>query len=196
VSEFKREQRYVVLKIKDLLAHVPPAMIEQVDVVGQMIAEGRARDGKPPFNAVVVEQDWPEFDLIWEIIEARMSGEGNDLRRVTACVNACAGINTDALESWVNPPEDGMGANVGTWPEHIIALDKIARAMESQRDELLADKDRLDWLESNPRHAQIMVDELVTNCVFYGISCAELTRLRDAIDAAKVGAGETAVVRT
>ena len=30
-------------------------------------------DGKPPFNAVVVEQDWPEFEMVWDAIEARMT---------------------------------------------------------------------------------------------------------------------------
>lgn len=46
------------------------------------------------------------------------------------------------------------------------------------------DAARLDWLESNPRHAQILVDGKVTDCVFYGISCASLMKLREAIDAA------------
>lgn len=47
------------------------------------------------------------------------------------------------------------------------------------------DTERLNWLESNPRHAQTrLADGQVTDCVFYGISCAELMKLRDAIDAA------------
>lgn len=62
------------------------------------------------------------------------------------------------------------------------------RALEAQQaeiEELRADKERLDWLESSPRHAQIMVDGEAMNCVFYGISCVRLMRLREAIDAAR-----------
>jgi len=64
----------------------------------------------------------------------------------------------------------------------------IAHACQEAEKQVLAlmeDKDRLDWLESNPRHAQIMVDGVATDCVFYGISCAQLMKLREAIDAAR-----------
>jgi small-conductance mechanosensitive channel len=47
------------------------------------------------------------------------------------------------------------------------------------------DKERLDWLEQNPRYAQMMITNQVTECVFYGIACAELTPLREAIDAVR-----------
>lgn len=73
VSEFKREPRYVVFKIKDILAHLSPDQVELVEHLGRLIAHGRAQEGKPPFNAVVVEQDWPEFEPTWAAIEARMT---------------------------------------------------------------------------------------------------------------------------
>ncbi len=56
--------------------------------------------------------------------------------------------------------------------------------MRAENAELRKDAARLDWLESNPRHAQILIESRATDCVFYGISCAELVKLRDAIDAA------------
>jgi len=62
----------------------------------------------------------------------------------------------------------------------------IANACQEAEKQVLAlmeDKDRLDWIEANPRHAQIMVDGETMDCVFYGISCAQLVRLREAIDA-------------
>lgn len=37
-------------------------------------------------------------------------------------------------------------------------------------EDLARDKERIDWLESNPRHAQILIDGVSTDCVFYGIS--------------------------
>lgn len=72
-EKFKREPRYVVLKIKDMQKYLNQADIDCVYNIGYKIARGRTVDGKPPFNAVVVEQDWPEFDPVWAMIEARMT---------------------------------------------------------------------------------------------------------------------------
>ncbi len=69
--DFKREPRYVVFKIKDALAHLSACELDRLQEIGEKIAAGRAADGKPPFNAVVVEQDWPEFEPTWAAIEAR-----------------------------------------------------------------------------------------------------------------------------
>ena len=65
------------------------------------------------------------------------------------------------------------------------AIANACQEAEKQVLVLMEDEARLDWLESNPRHAQIMVDGVATDCVFYGISCAQLMRLREAIDAAR-----------
>ena len=73
MSEFKRESRYVVFKIKDIHAYLSAAQIGALQTAGETIATGRAIVGKPPFNAVVVEQDWPEFEMVWDAIEARMT---------------------------------------------------------------------------------------------------------------------------
>jgi hypothetical protein len=75
MSDFKREIRYVVFKVKDILKHCSPTQISGLEEIGQCIVIGRAQEGKPPFNAVVVEQDWPEFEPTWAAIEARMTGE-------------------------------------------------------------------------------------------------------------------------
>lgn len=74
VSEFKREPRYVVFKLKDIKKYLHPMDQQILMELGNRIAKGRREDVKPPFNAVVVEQDWPEFDLVWSMIEARMAG--------------------------------------------------------------------------------------------------------------------------
>lgn len=122
-EEFKREPRYIVFKLKDAHAYLKAAEIRQLEKIGSTIAVNRAFHGKPPFNAVVVEQDWPEFDLVWSMIEARMTGTGNDHRRTVACTAACAGIPTEKLA--------GIGSAIGE-----RASELIARA--DQRDELLS----------------------------------------------------------
>jgi hypothetical protein len=72
MSEFKREPRYIVFKIKDILGVLTGDEQRELQRLGNKIAKGRARAGKAPFNAVVVEQDWPEFEPTWEAIETRM----------------------------------------------------------------------------------------------------------------------------
>jgi len=72
-DQFEREPRYVVLKIKDIQAYLTTAQIRQLDKIGETIAANRALWDKAPFNAVVVEQDWPEFEPTWAAIEARMT---------------------------------------------------------------------------------------------------------------------------
>ena len=77
MSEFRREPRYVVLKLKDVCKYLDPIDKEVLMDIGNKVAKGRRNDGKPPFNAVVVEQDWPEFELAWAAIEARMTANLN-----------------------------------------------------------------------------------------------------------------------
>lgn len=78
-EQFKREPRYVVFKIKDIHAYLSPEQIMALQAAGETIAAGRSIEGKPPFNAVVVEQDWPEFEMVWAAIEERVKEESNDL---------------------------------------------------------------------------------------------------------------------
>lgn len=79
-EQFKREPRYVVFKIKDIHAYLSAAQIDALQTAGETIAAGRAIEGKQPFNAVVVEQDWPEFEPTWEAIEARMTANAGHER--------------------------------------------------------------------------------------------------------------------
>lgn len=54
-----------------------------------------------------------------------------DARRIVACVNACAGVPTEILQSWLNPPDGQMGLPHGPWHRHLVALG-------AERAELLA----------------------------------------------------------
>ena len=92
MSEFKREPRYVVFKIKDIERYVTSEDKLLINEVGAAIAVGRKSDGKPPFNAVVVEQDWPEFELAWAAIEARMTANA-ELRGASQLAGAASRSN-------------------------------------------------------------------------------------------------------
>lgn len=75
------------------------------------------------------------------------------------------------------------------WKATVAAL-KLAESLYGLGEgrqvmkDLRKDAGRLNWLEAHPRHAQIAIDGRLTDCVFYGISCAQLVKLREAIDRA------------
>lgn len=75
MSIFKWESRYVVFKLKDLEKYLPFTIMWDITNIGNFLAVGRKRDGKAPFNALVIEQDWPEFDIARDLIEARVRRE-------------------------------------------------------------------------------------------------------------------------
>ena len=70
---FKREDRYVVLKIKDLREHMPQLMINHLMTIVEEVEARRRSAGKLPLECVVVESDWPEYEPTRAAIEARIA---------------------------------------------------------------------------------------------------------------------------
>lgn len=78
MSEFKREERYMVLK----LSRLPSDEAEYLrDCMKSAMVE-----------CVVIEKDWPEFESTWAAIEARMTGQ------ISAAEQAEAKSNLHKLE--------------------------------------------------------------------------------------------------
>lgn len=75
MNEFKREHRYVVIKISDMNAYLDVEEIEQLETICEKIRTIRERAGRKPMECVVVESDWPEYEPTWKAIEARMTGK-------------------------------------------------------------------------------------------------------------------------
>jgi hypothetical protein len=72
MSEFQREERYIVFK----KSHLSGEQLRQLEF---MTNEGRGRasshDLFPTVECVVIESDWPEYDPVWAMLEQRVSGE-------------------------------------------------------------------------------------------------------------------------
>nr|CAK6606230.1 unknown function [Klebsiella phage vB_Ko_K4PH164] len=66
--------RYVVIKN----SHAAHALTEEerreLYRLGVKCAEWRKTVGKKPFECVVVEHDWPEYETVWQMIEDRVDG--------------------------------------------------------------------------------------------------------------------------
>lgn len=68
-QEFHREDRYIVIKHKDL-GNVPVAYREHL--VRPLFA---LQAHLPVRECVVVESDWPEYETVWRMIERRVTGQ-------------------------------------------------------------------------------------------------------------------------
>lgn len=71
---FRREQRYVVLKITDIYQALTSDEIDLLIKLSSLITNRRKRAGKLPLQTVVVEQDWPEYEPVWKMLEERVNG--------------------------------------------------------------------------------------------------------------------------
>lgn len=70
MSEFNRENRYLVLKIKDISEALNSQQISDLNHCVSAVNGCRQRKGKGPLQAVVVESDWPIYEYVWGLIES------------------------------------------------------------------------------------------------------------------------------
>lgn len=97
MSDFKREERYIVVKLKHL------AGLQQAPL-RNFLRENRV----PQIECVVVEHDWPEYHLVWAMIEHRMAGKpvpdfnlwrrADALQALLTAADERADVLTSALE--------------------------------------------------------------------------------------------------
>lgn len=66
MSNFKQENRYLVVKLKNLSHEQRAALFSLLEV--QRI---------DPVAGVVVEHDWPEYKAVWGMLEARAALAGD-----------------------------------------------------------------------------------------------------------------------
>lgn len=68
----KREERYLVVKYKDMVNYLTAddqvALIE----LAKKVDKRRKDDGKHTIQCVVVEHDWPEYEDVWAMIASRV----------------------------------------------------------------------------------------------------------------------------
>lgn len=71
---FKREERYIVFK----KSHLSAKQLEKLErlITPPQIPPANSHDDPtlPTVKCVVVEHDWPEYETVWQMIEARCTG--------------------------------------------------------------------------------------------------------------------------
>lgn len=73
-SKFVREERYIVFKLSDVERYLTYKDRADLATMKSEIDAGRDCANKPPFNGLIVESDWPEYEPTWRAIEARVTG--------------------------------------------------------------------------------------------------------------------------
>lgn len=73
-KEFLRENRYLVLKRKDIEQYLTPKGAKIIEIFAGKIAAMREGEGKPELKCVVIESDWPEYEEVWGMIQRRVQG--------------------------------------------------------------------------------------------------------------------------
>jgi hypothetical protein len=129
MSEFNREDRYVVIKRSDVENYWRADVRKQF-----MAALGRLNEHHvriPQRQYLVIESDWPEYEPAWQMIERRMDGQPP----VTAAEEL------DAVLHWRDKHAIAI--------KERDALQLRLNAADQRIDELERDKARLDALESN-----------------------------------------------
>lgn len=72
----EREERYLVLKHADIEKYLAKAEYEALCALVQKISEGRWSEGKHGQKTFVcVANTWPEYEAVWQMIEARVDRE-------------------------------------------------------------------------------------------------------------------------
>lgn len=75
VAEFKRENKYLVLKWDDVRRFLHPNDGENLDRILTIIADGRQSEGKKENSYVVVNMDEPYAEQVWKLIQAQWEKE-------------------------------------------------------------------------------------------------------------------------
>jgi hypothetical protein len=73
-NNFKRENRYIVIKIADLVDTTGLPMQPSIEAYMKQAQEVRESAGKPHLECLVIESDWPEYEPAWKMIQDRVEG--------------------------------------------------------------------------------------------------------------------------
>ena len=73
MTEFKRENRYIVIKRKRLSSETEEALYDFLEAEGIQTVE-----------CVVIESDWPEYETVWGLIQDRCNGVPNEINQLRA----------------------------------------------------------------------------------------------------------------
>jgi len=70
MNAFRKEQRYIVIKRSDL-EKINPMVRARLKQILDEVDIHREMTDREPLHCVVIEHDWPEYDIVWELLRRR-----------------------------------------------------------------------------------------------------------------------------
>lgn len=67
--------KYVIIKTKDIDKYLNDSECTELADILNKIYKCRVQDGKKSLQAVVIENDWPEYETVWKLVEERVDNE-------------------------------------------------------------------------------------------------------------------------
>ncbi|WP_047711392.1 hypothetical protein [Pseudomonas lactis] len=156
MSDFKREDRYIVIKRSDL-KKVPVAYCSAlVDPMFSLLSH------LPRRECVVVESDWPEYQLVWAMIEHRMAGKPVPDFNLWRRADALQALLTAAEDELDRCKSMALMIEEKEWAEHVgkgpisyrveSAFTQLHNELSDSRQSLTAADEQIDLL--SPRHTE------------------------------------------
>lgn len=114
---FKRENRYLVVKREDITKYLKESQQAKLNVYLGEVAMRRIEDGKQPHGYVVVSDDWPEYETVFQMIEDRVEGRPNEIDKL---MERIAALEADAR---------CIGELMCRWKEGSLSGDEVVDAL-------------------------------------------------------------------
>jgi hypothetical protein len=127
--EFKREERYIVIKRK----HLDPE-------TERMLRDEMTNLGVSPIDCAVIEPDWPEYEVVWRMIEARFGGRayGDTLDALGEFYDNVHAMNVAA--GWWTDIKTGQPKKRNVGEMFILMVTELAEAFSAYVDKAMDDK--------------------------------------------------------
>ena len=124
----EREARYLILKLSDCNKHLSGVQWDNLQQIRHTVRTGRINDKKPDLKCVVVEHDWPEYERVWKMIEARvnMENQHNVIKHNENSISLSEGVLVFArlmVEAVIQDEhEEGYDLTAGLFGPHLSQL--------------------------------------------------------------------------
>ncbi len=128
-THFRREERYIVFKIKDCMIHLGSDQYEDLMHMAAQVGNRRRAMGMTDRKTLVIESDWPEYEPTWKAIQDRMDGKVNAHARLLAS-NAEMRRNLEAVLALIKDDMNYIGDSA--WRIQTLARAALARHPEKE----------------------------------------------------------------
>ena len=121
----ERENRYIVIKRSDLKSALASNRISKTDMADLIELAERLRtqrfvDSKAELETVVVERDWPEYELVWKMIASRVDHGDKQFEKVP---DSCRMVANQICQAVImDEAGEGCDISAGLIGENLTAV--------------------------------------------------------------------------